>query len=129
MTPIDKVIVFDDLRKYEKDISAELVHCTTNEEFVQELEKSKGLILQVLLDHDLGGIAFGPETSREGFATMLEMHRSGVITIDNVIIVTGNHSGYKWFESELNKNMIPNIYDPFGKNVGLISPKGFGYGN
>lgn len=128
---MDTVIVFDDMRKMEPEaqqlmegIGMQVLHCETVLEF-QEVLRNTDIISCVYLDHDLGGVAFGEETARDGVKFMCDKVLSGDLVIDHAIIVTMNPAGQSWIRSELQRAGIHHQEDPGGRNTGLVSPKGW----
>jgi len=128
---MDTVVVFDDLRKLEDETQQllegtgwQVFHCETVLEFqatVKQLER----IDVLYLDHDLGGVAFGEDTSRDGVRWMCDRVLSGELVVDYAIIVTLNPNGASWLKSEMDRAGIKWDQDPAGRNSGLWAPKGF----
>ena len=128
---MDTLIVFDDMRKLEEETHQllegtgwQVLHCETVLEF-QEVVRGVDTIDVIYLDHDLGGVAFGEEDSRDGIRFMCDRVLSGELVVDHAIIVTMNPAGQSWIKSELQRAGIYFQVDPGGRNSGLVSPKGW----
>ena len=120
---VDKVIVFDDIRKLTTVHDVPVIHCTNEAQFMAALVESKGETIQVVLDHDLGETQAVTlevtENSREGISQMLKMHYGGTITVDHAFVVTMNPAGRRWIIDELTNYGISYYNDPGGKIIGM----------
>lgn len=133
MTSKRYILVFDDVRELPYTaVEGPTLHATNVDEFIdllniiaEEYAVSKAPISDVVLDHDLGGEAFGEETSRVGIRRMCDMYEQGRIDVIRAIIVTMNPAGRQWIAAELDRVGIPHVSDPGGRQIGMTAPKGW----
>ena len=124
------VCVFDDMRELPEHMMTDTtVHCKTEEAFFDWLG-SLGEIgdcppVLAVLDHDLGGVAFGEETSRKGITAMVDLHMDGLIDVVTAYVVTMNPSGQDWIIRELERGEIDYEIDVGGRLIGMKVPQGF----
>lgn len=115
--------VLDDLRELPPHMHTDTtVHCKTVEEWIPWLDSVEGETLVVILDHDLGGEAFGVENSKEGIKELVQRHIDGRIDIVVAYVVTMNPAGQRWIISELERGEIDFDIDVGGKQIGMICP-------
>jgi len=123
---IDKIIVFDDVRQLKNpdQYGVCVVHCRTENEFLNELVYCSGQNIQVLLDHDLGGQQLDAEhTSRMGILKLIEYHLNGYFRVQDAIVITANPAGRQWIIAELTAAHIPTVVDIAGRQIGMIAPE------
>lgn len=121
-----QVVVFDDLRTLENPLPdlVDVYHCRTSEEFLDILNTGTEIDL-LFLDHDLGGQAFGEDTSREAAREYYRRIIDGeLLAPEAIVIVTLNPAGADFLEA-LFEGMCLITRDPSGRQHGLVSPKGW----
>jgi hypothetical protein len=121
------VCVFDDMRELPYHMMTdETSHCKTEAEFMAWLDSvPEGQPVVVVLDHDLGGVAFGEDTSRNGIRELVDRHIDERLDIVVAYIVTMNPAGQQWIVSEMERGEIDFDIDVGGRGIGMLAQPGF----
>lgn len=132
MSNLHEIWVIDDMRELPDQLGCAIKHFKTDAEFVEfvkgyanDTHRWRSDSVDVIIDHDAGGMAFGEDTFRGAVKVLCDLYKEHKLPKLFAFVVTLNPAGGRWIGDMLADAGIDYDIDPGGRELGMNVPPGW----